>query len=44
MGFTSLAHDYAEHCINLNLNKILMPHPTNMLMIMTPLSLALVDK
>jgi len=44
MGFTSLAHDYAEHFINSNLNKILMPDPNNKLMIMTPLNLALVDK
>lgn len=42
MGFPSPANDYVEGRIDLN--KVLMPHPTHMLMIETPVGFAIVDK
>lgn len=42
MGFPSPASDYVE--MRINLNKILMPHPTHMFMIETPVGFAIVDK
>ncbi|MCL6409963.1 phage repressor protein [Pantoea agglomerans] len=41
MGFPSPATDYVENRIDLN--KILMPHPANMLMIETPAGFAIID-
>lgn len=41
MGFPSPATDYVENRIDLN--KILMPHPANMLMIETPDGFVLAD-
>ncbi|GME31102.1 MULTISPECIES: phage repressor protein [unclassified Pantoea] len=42
MGFPSPASDYVE--TRINLNKILMPHPTHMFMIETPVGFAIVDR
>jgi len=42
MGFPSPASDYVEGRINLK--KVLMPHPTHMLMIETPVGFAIVDR
>jgi len=42
MGFPSPASDYVEGRIDLN--KLLMPHPTHMLMIETPVGFAIVDR
>jgi len=42
MGFPSPASDYVEGRIDLN--KVLMPHPTHMLMIETPVGFAIVDR
>ncbi|WP_434745008.1 phage repressor protein [Candidatus Pantoea rara] len=42
MGFPSPANDYVEGRIDLN--KILMPHPTHMLMIETPVGFAIIDR
>lgn len=42
MGFPSPASDYVESRIDLN--KLLMPHPTHMLMIETPVGFAIVDR
>jgi len=42
MGFPSPASDYVEGRIDLN--KVLMPHPTHMLMIETPDGFAIVDR
>jgi len=42
MGFPSPASDYVE--TRIDLNKILMPHPTHMLMIETPVGFAIVDR
>ena len=42
IGFPSPANDYVEGRIDLN--KLLMPHPTHMLMIETPAGFAIVDR
>lgn len=42
MGFPSPASDYVEGRIDLN--RVLMPHPTHMLMIETPAGFAIVDR
>jgi len=42
MGFPSPASDYVEGRIDLN--KLLMPHPTHMFMIETPVGFAIVDR
>ncbi|MEN4787722.1 phage repressor protein [Pantoea agglomerans] len=42
MGFPSPANDYVEGRIDLN--KILMPHPTHMLVIETPVGFAIIDR
>jgi len=42
MGFPSPASDYVE--TRINLNKILMPHPTHMFMIEMPVGFAIVDR
>lgn len=42
MGFPSPANDYVEGRIDLN--KILMPHPTHMLMIESPVGFAIIDR
>ncbi|AVV37847.1 S24/S26 family peptidase [Pantoea vagans] len=42
MGFPSPASDYVE--TRIDLNKILMPHPTHMFMIETPVGFAIVDR
>jgi DNA polymerase V len=42
MGFPSPAQDHIEQRIDLN--KILMPHPTHMFMIDTPAGFAIVDR
>lgn len=42
MGFPSPASDYVEGRIDLN--KLLMPHPTHMMMIETPVGFAIVDR
>lgn len=42
MGFPSPASDYVEGRIDLN--KVLMPHPTHMLMIEKPVGFAIVDR
>lgn len=42
MRFPSPASDYVETCIDLN--KILMPHPTHMFMIETPVGFAIIDR
>lgn len=42
MGFPSPANDYVEGRIDLN--KILMPHLTHMLMIETPVGFAIIDR
>lgn len=42
MGFPSPASDYVE--TRIDLNKILMPHPTHMFMIETPAGFAIVDR
>jgi len=42
MGFPSPASDYVE--TRIDLNKILMPHPTHMFMIETPIGFAIIDR
>ena len=42
MGFPSPASDYVE--TRIDLNKILMPHPTHMFMIETPVGFAIIDR
>ena len=42
MGFPSPASDYIE--TRIDLNKILMPHPTHMFMIETPVGFAIIDR